>query len=74
MRIAAALAIILLAYALWFSLGIFGIVGGLLILEVPGAQIIGLVATLAGFLFTLRYAGKLFHHIASDSDMKAEKS
>lgn len=73
LRIILATALVLLAYAIWFSVGIFGIVGGLLILEVPGAQLVGLLVTIAGFLLTLRFTGKMFRQLTDQSHKKAEK-
>ena len=73
LRIALAITIILLAYALWFSVGIFGIIGGLMILDVPGGQIIGLVITIAGFVLTLRYVGKIFRRLTRRQNIKVEK-
>ena len=72
LRIIFAIALILLAYAIWFSVGIFGIVGGLLILEVPGAQLVGLLIIIAGFLLTLRFAGKMFRRLTDQSHKRAE--
>ena len=74
LRATAAIAIILLIYAFWFSIGILGIVGGLLALEIPGAQIIGLVVTFGGFLLTLRFVGRLFRLVAKQPELKARKS
>ena len=65
MRIIVAVVIVLFAYGIWFSLGVFGIIGGLQILDVPGAQLIGFAITIAGFFLTLRFAGRLFHRVAN---------